>query len=193
MVRGRVNVSVKDNTLALKKLLGELANSEVYVGIPEEESSRPGSGKINNAELAYIHTHGVRRADMRHEMAQTMVDGTAYSRAHQMYLQEHGSPLLAIPARPIIEPAIEKNKDAIANEMKKAVRLMLDGDVEGAKAQLDAVGLTGQNVVRAWFTDPANGWANNSPDTIEQKKGANRPLIDTGELRKSITYVVGEK
>ena len=51
-----------------------------------------------------------------------------------------------------------------------------------------------QNKVRAWFTDERNNWPPNAPSTIEKKskngKIKDNPLIDTGELRKSITYVV---
>ena len=49
--------------------------------------------------------------------------------------------------------------------------------------------MQGQNIARDWFTNPANNWAANSEDTVK-KKGSDRPLIDTSELRKSITYVV---
>jgi hypothetical protein len=52
--------------------------------------------------------------------------------------------------------------------------------------------MLGQNIVRAWFVDPKNGWPENSPITIAAK-GSDKPLIDTGELRKAITYVVGDR
>ncbi|MBY6921870.1 hypothetical protein HYH30_19035, partial [Clostridium botulinum] len=42
---------------------------------------------------------------------------------------------------------------------------------------------------RAWFTNPSNNWAENSAETIK-RKDSDKPLIDTGELRKSITYVI---
>jgi hypothetical protein len=64
------------------------------------------------------------------------------------------------------------------------------------------VEVQGQNIARAWFTNPANNWAPNSDITINgskpdkngkqfiKGKGSDQPLIDTGELRKSIIYVV---
>ena len=39
------------------------------------------------------------------------------------------------------------------------------------------------------FENPKNNWPPNSPRTIA-KKGSDVPLIDTGELRKSITHVI---
>lgn len=53
---------------------------------------------------------------------------------------------------------------------------------------LRKAGMLGQNVVRRYFVED-NGWPPNAPSTIAQK-GSDRPLIDTGELRKSVAYVV---
>ena len=95
------------------------------------------------------------------------------------------------PARPIIEPAIEAegNKEPIAHELALAAKAVLDGKPEEAKRHLELAGLTGQNAVKAWFDDPRNGWAANAPATIKAK-GSDHPLIDKGEMRNSITYVV---
>ncbi len=193
MINGSVTVSEKDNTGTLKKLLDEIASMEVYVGIPEENASR-GDEEMNNAQLAFIHTHGARAASMREEMAETMEQGSPYSTAHQMYVTAHGSPLYHIPPRPIIEPAIEAedNKEAIAGELKEAAKAVLDEKPDAVKAHLNRAGMLGANAARDWFEDPRNGWPPNAPATIKQK-GSDKPLIDTGELRKSITYVVKEK
>ena len=43
-----------------------------------------------------------------------------------------------------------------------------------------------------WFENPQNGWPPNSPRTI-RRKGSDQPLVDTGEMRKAITYVVRDK
>ena len=68
------------------------------------------------------------------------------------------------------------------------------GDTDGALKKLKLAGMRAQNVCRAWFTNPKNGWPPNSPRTAARKraKGSTdpKPLIDTGELRKSITYFI---
>jgi hypothetical protein len=188
MFEAFANVQVKDMTRKIKDSLAALSKMDVLVGVPEEKSSREGS--ITNAELVFIHTHGVRQGSMIEEMQPT-VNREGYSKAFQMYLTEHGSPLLQTPPRPIIEPAIEKpkNKQILGEELGKAVGKALDGDVSGAKNQLEITGMTAQNIVRGWWDDPENNWPPNAAATIKQK-GSDRPLIDTGELRKSITYVV---
>lgn len=184
--------TTKDELSALAKIVKDIQNLEVYIGIPEENSTREKSGEINNAELAYIHTHGIRSAEMRNEMDKSVDSGMPYSKAHALYIQSNGSPLWQSPPRPIIEPAIEHFKGIIAEELGKAATVALDGDKEKAIRQLKHTGMIGQNIVRDWFTNPDNNWPPNSEATIK-RKGSDRPLIDTGELRKSITYVVGDK
>jgi hypothetical protein len=179
----KTTITTKDNSKALIKLLEDIKNLEVYVGVPQDKSTRKGD-EATNAELCYIHTNG--------------------------------SPINHIPARPIIEPAIElpENKEAITEELSKAAEAVLSNKPDEAKKHLALAGMLGQNAARSWFTDPRNNWPENSPLTAQNKlsklsgkeqktlqalidagasitdKNISKPLIDTGELRKSIVYVV---
>lgn len=141
----------------IAQAIKEISNSKVYVGIPEQETSRPGEG-VTNAGLMYIHTHG---SQLRH-----------------------------IPARPVIEPAIEveDNKNKITNLLGSVANAAMDGDKAKAEIQLKKTGQFGSNAAKRWFRDPRNNWPPNAPSTIAAK-GSDRPLIDIGELRRSITYV----
>lgn len=184
-------VTQVDRFQDIQRSLAELAKKDVLVGIPQEKGSREGnSDDINNAELAYIHTHGVRKREMRQDMQNDIDNGTPYSQAYQMYIQAHGSPLWHSPPRPIIEPAIEAHKQELADLLREALENALDN--RPFMSALKKAGMKGQNVTRAWFTDSRNVWEPNSPLTI-QKKGSERPLIDTGELRKSITFTIRDK
>lgn len=183
--------TIFDGVPELLKALDELRNNEVLVGIPEDKSSRK-KEIIRNSELLYIHTHGIRRKSMRQEMQESMDNGSPYSEAYQLYIQEHGSPLWASPPRPVLEPAIEHRKDWIAEQMSKAALAGLDGDVKGVQDGLHKAGQVAENAARDWFTNPANGWAPNSPKTIKLKV-SDKPLIDTDQMRKSITHVVRRK
>ena len=108
-----------------------------------------------------------------------------------MYLHTHGSPLQHIPPRPVIEPAIaaQGNKEIISGELKDAAKGIFDRQADQARTSLRRAGQAGANASIAWFRDPRNGWAPNKPSTIRRKK-SDRPLIDTGALRASITFVV---
>lgn len=112
--------------------------------------------------------------------------------AELLYIHTHGSPLRNIPARPVIEPAIEDARDRINRELRSAILAASDGVEDVANQYLERTGMAAQNASRAWFTNPRNNWAPNSPLTIA-RKGSSRPLIDTGSLRKSIIYVVRDE
>lgn len=101
-----------------------LSNNKLYVGIPQEKTSR-GDEPINNASLLYIHTHGIRRKSMREEMQGYMDQGMEYSLAYQLYVQTHGSPLWHAPPRPVIEPAIAKHHREIAEENDEAINVAI--------------------------------------------------------------------
>lgn len=201
-----------DLTDEIKQLMEQIAKKQVYVGIPEESnaihpSDGNGNGKIKNAELLYIQSHGIRSKQMINEMNITMgVDdhgmpftaeynnfinqmsnGKPYSAAYEMYIHSHGSALWKAPPRPVLEPSIEHNKEALSQQLGKVAKAALNG--QDPNTELGKAGMMAQNFARDWFTNPANLWPPNSPVTIK-KKGSDRPLIDTGELRRAITYVV---
>lgn len=153
----------------IKDALQFLKDTPVYVGVPENKTvRRKEDGEkvaITNAELMFIHTNG--------------------------------SPRNNIPARPVIEPAIEDDKERISKMFKDAGQTMINQGKDAAMKKIKLIGMRAQNVCRAWFVNPKNNWPPNSPATIAAKraKGAikPRPLIDTGQLRRSIIYFVETK
>lgn len=174
----------------VKRLKG-LQKRQIQVGIPQKTSSRRGEG-INNAELLYIHTHGTRRKAMRKEMQEGMDRGLKYSEAFSLYIQSHGSPLWHSPPRPVLEPAIKANKEKIALQFSKIIKATADGNADAMERAITSTGITAQNACRSWFKDPRNGWPRNDPKTVKLK-GSDKPLVDSGELRDSIVYVVREE
>ena len=158
-----VKLKTTDNSGDLMAQLKALSKMQVLVGIPEDKAERKPA------------------------------KGEAVNNAQLMFIHTNGSPLKGIPKRPVIEPAIEAsgNKEPITEELGEAAHAILDSDPEAARQHLKRAGMTGQNAARAWFTDPRNHWQKNSKETI-QRKGSDRPLIDTGELRRSIVYIVEE-
>lgn len=181
-----INFSVQtlfDNTESVLKSLTEGIN--IFVGIPEENAKREDDKEMNNATLLYIHTNG--------------------------------SPVKNIPARPVIEPAltVADNKEKIASDLKQIMELTIDGKDSEALLKAEKTGQRAVNMVKKWFVDPRNGWAPNAPATVWRKirktgkdlkermeifqqylsgeEGINTVLVDTAEMRNSITYIVEEK
>jgi hypothetical protein len=108
-----------------------------------------------------------------------------------VYIHTHGSALMRIPARPIIEPALKApdNRARITKELAQAAEAVLASKPREVAPHLNRAGLLGANAAKRWFVDPRNGWAPNAAETVE-RKGSDRPLIDTAQMRRSITYVV---
>jgi hypothetical protein len=117
--------------------------------------------------------------------------GEMINSAELLYIHTHGSPVRGIPARPVIEPAIQAdgNRQAIAQELRDAAAALMQGRAAESKQYLQRAGMAGMNASKAWFVDPRNHWAPNSPATVA-RKGSDRPLIDTGAMRRAIVWVL---
>lgn len=186
--------TIRSGTGSMLRAVLPVAKKEVLVGIPAENSSREtqSDDNINNAELLYIQSHGVRHAEMRAEMQQHIEAGKKYSEAHSLYMESHGSALWHIPPRPVLEPSVEANKERIGKQLAKASVEAIRGDVDKRDLYLDRAGQVAENAAKKWFENPENGWPPNAPATI-RAKGSDSPLIDTGEMRKAITHVIRER
>ena len=213
MFTGSVNVSASGNGLAdLAKSLRDLEGAEVLVGIPEETSGR--EGDPTNAQLAFIHTHGVHTAAVRRAIGDNMqmgpggvphtpgfdallgniAGGMTYSAALSMYIHEHGSAAWRIPPRPIVEPAISdpENAKTLGERMRETAVAALDRNAGAVEQGLGDLAQTAENLVKEWFVNPRNLWAANAASTIA-RKGSDRPLIDIGALRAAIRGVIRRK
>lgn len=121
-------------------------------------------------------------------------EGERITNAELAFIHTNGSPIQGIPARPIIEPAISdsENKEQIMVEIERAAEAGMDGNIEALSRYLNQAGMVAAEAVKMWFTNPKNGWVPDSPLTIK-RKGSDKPLINIGELRKSMSYVIREK
>jgi hypothetical protein len=148
-----------------------LAKKRVLVGIPaDSDKNTRASGPMTNAALGYIH--------------------------------ENGAPSVNIPARPFLVPGVQNAQSAMTPHLEAAARAAVAGDEQKMLQALNAVGLVAQNAVKAKITD--GPFEPLKPGTVARRmrtKARRRrkvvtasadahPLIDTGQLRNSITYVV---
>jgi hypothetical protein len=158
--------SAVDNSAGLLKAIRKLEKSQVLVGIPAEKAPRDpeeGQGPINNAALGYIHNFGIPSAN--------------------------------IPARPFMEPGIVDNKERITPYLEAAGRAALEGNAGGVQKNLTAAGIVAATGIKSKID--VGPFAPLKPSTIAARRRRGRtgikPLIDTGQLRNSITFVVREK
>lgn len=109
--------------------------------------------------------------------------------AELLFIHTNGSPVRGIPARPVLQPAIEDDKEHVGEMLGKAIDAATSEKKEEIIPALERAGIYASGKCKAWFTNGGNGWQPNSKETIARKKSS-RPLIDSAQMRKSITYVV---
>jgi hypothetical protein len=159
------NLTVKkDNFKQVEAAIKDLVSRRIMVGVPSKEALRrpePGETKpVNNAMLAYIH--------------------------------EHGCPACNIPARPFLEPTVAASKPVVVERLRAAAIEALKGRKTAVDQSLHALGLLVATAVKLKInTGPFQALAES---TIAKRRARGRmgdkPLIDTGQLRNSISYVL---
>lgn len=172
----------QDNLQELLAATRVLVRSQVLVGVPEEttddrEAGEPGP-PVTNAALAYIH--------------------------------DNGAPEANIPARPFMIPGIEAVREDVTKVLARAASYALSGNAAKVDEGFRRVGTIVSTSVRRKIDDgvpPPLADATVARRAARGRKGAKqelanraagmapsldlaKPLIDTGEMRKSITYVV---
>lgn len=177
---------VKDNVSKVFKSITDLVGKQVLVGIPESKDRRD-DGPIGNAAIGYT--------------------------------MEFGSPANNVPARPFLIPGVEKVERSTLNQLKQAAEAALNGDAEVSDQKLNAAGIIASNSVRTEISSNippplapgtirgrrhARGTKSRreSEDVylnlISQGVDASAAqmetgivsLVNTGQLRASITYVI---
>ena len=120
-------------------------------------------------------------------------------------IQEHGSPIMRIPPRPVVQPGLSRaeTRQAMAEAMQAAVAAAHEGDPDGAQAGLEQAGQAGADGIRAYIDSGIQ--PGNSPVTIHggwiynrvaktgvpvRGKGFDKPLYETGELYRSFDYEI---
>ena len=118
-------------------------------------------------------------------------------------VQEHGSPLMHIPSRPVIRPALAKpeTRAAMAEAMKDAAKAAWEG--EDPRPALEEAGQAGADGIRAYIDEgipPPNSPATVSGGWIWNRaakkgvyvpgKGFNKPLFETGALYEAFDYEI---
>lgn len=111
------------------------------------------------------------------------------------YMNETGDPERNLPARPFLVPGVDAVKDDISKRFVKAADAALDGRQETVTAQLKAAGIIAQSSVKSAITNSEFAPLSERTLAERKKRGVTRinPLIDTGQLRRSVKYIVRKK
>jgi hypothetical protein len=168
-----------DHVGELIKALKDMQAKQVLAGFPEEEAER--TDPDGNAQP---------------EAERTDPDGNAQpiTNAALGYIHNFGAPEANIPARPFMVEGIESVRDQISDSMYAAGAAAFDGNAQRLDAGLNAVGLIAQNGIQGKIQDgPFEPLA---PATLRARASRGRtgtvPLVDTGQMRNAVTYVIQE-
>jgi hypothetical protein len=175
-----------DNSERVLRALKELSGKEVLVGFPQSTAARD-DGPINNAAIAYV--------------------------------MENGSPEHNVPARPFLVPGVRRVLPQALAQVGKAVVALVDGNRGKADEALNAAGIIAMNSARREIgsnippplkpsTIRGRKYARGTKSRRDSEnkylalvKGGMTPssaqsatgiiaLINTGQLRNALTYVV---
>lgn len=165
-------MTTKDAFPGIKAAIDKLTKSEVLIGVPYENAPR-------SAE----------EDEARKE------DGSPITNAEIGYINEFGLPEKNIPARPHLIPGIESVKDRLAKALMAGAKKTLAGDAGAGDVALTKAGLIGETAVKDRVTD--GPFVPLAPATLAARRARGRtgekPLLDTGQYRNSITHVVRPK
>lgn len=108
--------------------------------------------------------------------------------AELMFIHENGSPLRNIPSRPVLELTLQyANSNLLSKTVSKCIDLILAGYSEDdVKRELEKMAIRMENYARHIIYSKDPRLAPNAPSTIA-RKGSDVPLLDTGQLARSIT------
>lgn len=139
------------------------------------------------AELLRLKEKSVVLVGVQGDLAAEPHAGADVSNVQIATFQEFGT-TRGVPERPFLRGTIDENRERYANMVQKSAERIVDG-----KSSVDKeLALWGEKIVGdvkqriAAGIDPPL-----QPATIA-RKGSSKPLIDSGQLRNSITYTVSK-
>lgn len=154
----------KDRTADFQEMIKRFKNDKVLVGIPASETDRDDDQETDEINNATI-----------------------------LAINEFGSPMNNIPARPVMSIGIKDAQDDIAAQYKGAVKNAFNKGLSALSVYYNRVGSIAANSIKKAINsqtdiDPP------SEATLAARKAkgfkGEKSLIVTGQLRNAITYVV---
>lgn len=183
----------------------ELDGAFVKVGFPAGgqvgEPSKKGSGSkpySDMSEVARIAVWNEFGAKIEHKGGTSYrsmsIQGRIITRfiknsMANIYDKKTGAHTIIIPARPFFRAAIDTNRDKVRDFQDRLSMDVMVGALKPKQA-LESLGLFMEDKIKKSLTTGA--WAPNAKSTRD-RKGSSRPLIDTGQMRNSVTFTTHKK
>lgn len=102
-------------------------------------------------------------------------------------IHQFGAPEAGIPARDFLSAPFERNREAYVAIIRKLMPLVVLGKIP-ERQMLDLVGMQAVTDINKYVRQGEGVPPPLQPETIA-RKGSSRPLIDTGRMLASVTWV----
>jgi len=93
------------------------------------------------------------------------------------------------PSRPFMRQSVDNNAGKINSFLKNQIQRIKNGETD-AEGVMKAIGTFQKGLVQKTIRD--GDFEPNAPSTVK-KKGSSKPLIDTGQMRQSVNFVICKK
>ena len=123
-----------------------------------------------------------------HEGEETRED--EMSSADIAAVHEFGSEDGTIPERSFLRAGSDHYSEEIGEAFSTAFRKITTGERVSARRELERIGLFGQAKIREYITVVGQGVWPDISEATKKAKGSTAILIDTGQLRRDVTYSV---
>ena len=123
-------------------------------------------------------------------------------------IQEHGSPIMHIPPRPVVQLALAQEglRVEMGEKLLASCEAAFQGNLSGTQAGLEEAGQRGADGIREYIDagiSPPNspvtlsgGWIYNrvaKKGVMVKGKAGDKPMLDTGGLYNDFDYEITEK
>lgn len=123
-------------------------------------------------------------------------------------IHTHGSPVMRIPPRPVVQPALSQEglRSEMGEKLAEACEAAFDGDLAGTEKGLKDAGQRGADGIREYIDagiPPPNSpvtlsgeWIYNrvaKKDVLVKGKSGSTSLVDTGQLRDEFDFEITER
>lgn len=117
-------------------------------------------------------------------------DEAPINNAELGYLHEYGAPAANIPPRPFLVPGVQGAEGKFTPHLKAAAQAAISGESGKVSQGLARAGIVASTSVKRKIDQ--GPFAPLKPETI-RRKGSDKPLLDTGQMRNAVTSVVRKK
>lgn len=158
-------------------------NKSGKLWIPSREAIRKYGKSVKPSDVKDLFVAGSKKVDGKKVLGKSAGITENGKYVVLFYLLDH----VRIPARPFLRKAFYDNQRKYRRLVKVGIDEIIYDDKKGHDL-LVKLGKTGVSDVRESikrWTKPGN-----APLTIDNKRGQNNPLVDTGRLIKSVTYKI---